>query len=64
MRLLLVLALVTQAHAQRPVLIDQDGSAPDPGSSNQMAMMVLLQVRVLGIIMVNGSLGGEPRRQK
>jgi hypothetical protein len=41
MRLLLVLALVTQAHAQRPVLIDQDGSAPDPGSSNQMAMMVL-----------------------
>jgi purine nucleosidase len=43
-------------HAQRLVLIDQDGSGP--GGSNQMAMMVLLQspdVRVLGITMVSGN---------
>jgi len=59
MRLLLALGLtiVTQAaHAQRLVLIDQDGSGP--GGSNQMAMMVLLQspqVKVLGITMVSGN---------
>jgi len=58
MRLLLTLtlALVASAHAQRLVLIDQDGSGP--GGSNQMAMMVLLQspqVRVLGITMVSGN---------
>ena len=43
-------------HAQRLVLIDQDGSGP--GGSNQMAMMVLLQapgVRVLGITQVSGN---------
>ncbi len=43
-------------HAQRLVLIDQDGSGP--GGSNQMAMMVLLQspeVKVLGITMVSGN---------
>ena len=57
----LVLALsglctLNPAHAQRLVLIDQDGSGP--GGSNQMAMMVLLQsppVRVLGITMVSGN---------
>ena len=59
MRLLLTLAfsfVVQAAHAQRLVLIDQDGSGP--GGSNQMAMMVLLQapqVRVLGITMVSGN---------
>ena len=43
-------------HAQRLVLIDQDGSGP--GGSNQMAMMVLLQspeAKVLGITMVSGN---------
>jgi inosine-uridine nucleoside N-ribohydrolase len=43
-------------HAQRLVLIDQDGSGP--GGSNQMAMLVLLQspqVKVLGITMVSGN---------
>src|ERR1035438_5961523 len=53
----LLLALVSQAFAQkRLVLIDQDGSGP--GGSNQMAMMVLLQsprVEVLGITMVTGN---------
>jgi purine nucleosidase len=53
----LLLALVSPAFAQkRFVLIDQDGSGP--GSSNQMAMMVLLQspdVVVLGITMVTGN---------
>ena len=42
-------------HAQRLVLIDQDGSGP--GGTNQMAMLALLQapdVRVLGITMVSG----------
>jgi purine nucleosidase len=48
--------LTSLCHAQRLVLIDQDGSGP--GGSNQMAMMVLLQspqVRVLGITMVSGN---------
>src|ERR1035438_4527429 len=53
----LLLALVSQAFAQkRFVLIDQDGSGP--GGSNQMAMMVLLQspdVVVLGITMLTGN---------
>jgi purine nucleosidase len=43
-------------HAQRLVIVDQDGSGP--GGSNQMAMMVLLQspdVRVLGLTMVSGN---------
>jgi inosine-uridine nucleoside N-ribohydrolase len=43
-------------HAQRLVLIDQDGSGP--AGSNQMSMMVLLQsrqVKVLGITMVSGN---------
>jgi len=51
-----VLASCLTSHAQRLVLIDQDGSGP--GGSNQMAMMVLLQspqVRVLGITMVSGN---------
>ncbi len=46
---------VSQAHAQRLVLIDQDGAGP--AGSNQMAMMALLQasdVRVLGITVVSG----------
>jgi purine nucleosidase len=44
------------AHAQRLIVIDQDGSGP--GGSNQMAMLALLQapdVRVLGITMVSGN---------
>ena len=44
------------AHAQRLVIIDQDGSGP--GGSNQMSMMVLLQspdCKVLGITMVSGN---------
>ena len=48
--------LTSLCHAQRLVLIDQDGSGP--GGSNQMAMMVLLQspdVKVLGITMVSGN---------
>jgi len=58
MRLLLALALTlaTASHAQRLVLIDQDGSGP--GGSNQMAMLVLLQspqAKVLGITMVSGN---------
>jgi purine nucleosidase len=58
MRLIAMLLTVAAqvAHAQRLVLIDQDGSGP--GGSNQMAMMVLLQspqVRVLGITMVSGN---------
>lgn len=47
---------VLTSHAQRLVLIDQDGSGP--GGSNQMAMMALLQapgVRVLGITVVSGN---------
>ena len=54
--LLCVLMTCRAAHAQRLVLIDQDGSGP--GGSNQMSMMVLLQspqVRVLGITMVSGN---------
>lgn len=55
--LLFTLALLTHAlHAQRLVLIDQDGSGP--AGSNQMAMLALLQakdVRVLGITMVSGN---------
>jgi len=53
---LLLLAAAATTHAQRLVLIDQDGSGP--GGSNQMAMMVLLQspqVKVLGITMVSGN---------
>jgi len=58
MRLFFALALTItfQAHAQRLVLIDQDGSGP--GGSNQMAMLVLLQspqAKVLGITMVSGN---------
>jgi purine nucleosidase len=55
--LLLLLALLAPASAEkRLVLIDQDGSGP--GGSNQMAMMVLLQspeAEVLGITMVTGN---------
>jgi inosine-uridine nucleoside N-ribohydrolase len=53
---MLMVSLCFSAHAQRLVLIDQDGSGP--GGSNQMAMMVLLQspqVKVLGITMVSGN---------
>jgi purine nucleosidase len=52
----LVVAFTAALHAQRLVLIDQDGSGP--AGSNQMAMMALLQasdVRVLGITMVSGN---------
>jgi inosine-uridine nucleoside N-ribohydrolase len=48
-------AAASLAHAQRLVLIDQDGSGP--GGSDQMAMILLLQspqVKVLGITMVTG----------
>jgi inosine-uridine nucleoside N-ribohydrolase len=51
-----LVVLCFPAHAQRLILIDQDGSGP--GGSNQMAMMVLLQspeARVLGITMVSGN---------
>jgi inosine-uridine nucleoside N-ribohydrolase len=54
--LLAGLAACLATHAQRLVLIDQDGSGP--AGSNQMAMMVLLQspkVKVLGITMVSGN---------
>ncbi len=54
--LCITILLSGTAHAQRLVLIDQDGSGP--GGSNQMAMMVLLQspqVNVLGITMVSGN---------
>ena len=50
------LLLLAAAHAQRMVIVDQDGSGP--GGSNQMAMMLLLQspeVKVLGITMVSGN---------
>lgn len=50
------LALCLGAHAQRLVIVDQDGSGP--GASNQMAMLVLLQspeCRVLGLTMVSGN---------
>jgi inosine-uridine nucleoside N-ribohydrolase len=52
----LIAMTLLSAHAQRLVLIDQDGSGP--GGSNQMSMLVLLQspaVKVLGITMVSGN---------
>ena len=51
-----LLLLTACVHAQRLVLIDQDGSGP--AGSNQMAIMALLQapdVRVLGITEVSGN---------
>lgn len=53
--LCLFLLLESGVHAQRLVLIDQDGSGP--AGSNQMATMALLQARdvqVLGISLVSG----------
>jgi inosine-uridine nucleoside N-ribohydrolase len=53
---ILVCASALTAHAQRLILIDQDGSGP--AGSNQMAMMMLLQsprAKVLGITMVSGN---------
>jgi purine nucleosidase len=51
------LYLAIAAHAQRLVLIDQDGSGP--AGSDQMSMLVLLQspeVKVLGITLVSGDM--------
>ena len=47
---------LVSAHAQKLVLIDQDGTGP--GESNQMAMLALLEapeIKVLGITMVSGN---------